>query len=101
MLVTERHSLALPPTGDRRMHYRVYVMNAKSGHIEGVEELDAPDDGSALNESFAFRGERPLELWCETRKVARIEARDLTQELLERRRWERALLEAERDVRTG
>ena len=83
------------------MHYRLYFMNRVSGHIEGVEELDAPDDGHALNQSFAFRGERPLELWCDSRKVARVEARDLTLEMLERRRWERALRETEQAAQTA
>jgi hypothetical protein len=79
------------------MHYRLYLMNARSGHIEGVEEFDAPDDGHAINQSFAFAGDRPLELWCGGRKVGRVEARDLTQELLERRRWERAVQQAEQE----
>jgi hypothetical protein len=77
------------------MHYRLYLMNPASGHIDGVEEFDCADDGSAFNQSFGFAGDRPVELWCESRKVGRIQARDLTQEMLERRRWERALRDAE------
>ena len=83
------------------MHYRLYLMNPVSGHIEGVEEFEAPDDGQAFNQSFAFRGERPIELWCESRKVGRVEARDLTLEMLERRRWERALRETEQAAQTA
>ena len=83
------------------MNYRLYLMNPLSGHIEGIEEFDALDDGHAFNQSFAFRGERPLELWCDSRKVGRVEARDLTLEMLERRRWERALRDAEQDAKTA
>ena len=83
------------------MHYRLYFMNRVSGHIEGVEEFDAPDDGYAFNQIFAFRGERPIELWCDNRKVGRLDARDLTLEILERRRWERALRETEQAAQTA
>jgi hypothetical protein len=83
------------------MQYRLYFMNRVSGHIEGVEHLDAPDDGSAFNDSLAFRGDRAVELWCDTRKVGRIDARDLTQEMLERRRWERALRDAQQSEQTA
>ena len=83
------------------MHYRLYFMSATSGHIEGVEQLDAPDDGHAVNQMCAFLGDRPVELWCDTRKVSRLEARDLTVEMLERRRWARALAEAEQEKRTA
>lgn len=83
------------------MQYRLYFMNRVSGHIEGVEHFDATDDGSALKESLAFRGDCALELWCDTRKVARIDARDLTQEMLERRHWERAIRDAQQNEQTA
>jgi hypothetical protein len=50
---------------------------------------------------YRYRGERAVEVWCETRKVGRLEARDLTHEMLERRRWERALRDAEQMAQTG
>ena len=83
------------------MHYRLYFMNRVSGHIEAVEHIDAPDDGIAFNECLAFRGDRAVEVWCDTRKVGRVEARDLTQEMLERRRWERALRDAQQSQQTA
>ena len=81
------------------MDYRLYFMSAVTGHIEGVEHIDAPNDGQAVNQMCAFLGDRPVELWCDTRKVSRLEARDLTAVILERRRWARALAEAEEEKR--
>jgi hypothetical protein len=83
------------------MHYRLYFMNAVSGHIEGVEEFDESSDADALAKCCAFVGKRPVELWCERRKVTRLEARDLTEEMLERRRWARAIADAQRDKQTA
>jgi hypothetical protein len=80
--------------------YRLYFMNALSGHIEGVEEFSVLNDGHAFAKCCAYVGERPVELWCATRKVGRLEARDLTEEMLERRRWARAAA-AEELKRTG
>ena len=83
------------------MHYRLYYMSATTGHIEGVEHIDAQNDAQAVNEMCGFLGDRPVELWCDTRKVSRLEARDLTAVMLERRRWARALAEAEEEKRTA
>jgi hypothetical protein len=77
------------------MEYRLYFMNAQSGHIEGVEEFKALNDGDAYANCCAYVGQRPIEVWCGTRKVGRLKARDLTEEMLERRRWARAVAEEE------
>jgi hypothetical protein len=82
------------------LDYRLYFMNASSGHIEGVEEFSSLNDGHAFAKCCVYGGERPVELWCGTRKVGRLEARDLTEEMLERRRWARAAA-AEELKRTG
>jgi hypothetical protein len=82
-------------------YYRLYLMNAVTGHIESVEDFDAANDGVAFNQAYQYGGEQPVELWCGTRKVGRIEARDLTEEMLERRRWERALREEQELAQTA
>jgi hypothetical protein len=50
-------------------HYRLYRLNPHSGHIDGAEDLHAPDDGEAIRRIEAGDRERPLELWSGGRKV--------------------------------
>lgn len=54
-------------------YYRLYILHPYSGHIQSFEEFDAADDGAALHIASERRGERPSELWCEGRKVQRLE----------------------------
>ncbi|WP_116090339.1 hypothetical protein [Sphingomonas crusticola] len=54
-------------------HYRLYFMNPRSGHIDRAQDLDAPDDQAALRLASTYDGIHPLELWCNSRKVYRIE----------------------------
>lgn len=66
-------------------YYRLYFVNQQSGHIERFEEMDAADDAEAMAQAEPFEGEHALELWCERRKVARIEPNDPLSKLT--RRW--------------
>ena len=55
-------------------YYRLYFMHPLSGHIERVHELEAASDEDAIRVIEEKAGREPLELWCGTRKVHRIEA---------------------------
>lgn len=55
-------------------YYRLYFMHPLSGHIERFHELEAASDEDAIRLIEAKAGREPLELWCGTRKVHRIEA---------------------------
>ena len=55
-------------------YYRLYFMDPRSGHIDRFAEFEAPDDRQASALAREHVGEYPLELWCERRKVHRIEA---------------------------
>lgn len=50
-------------------YYRLYVLSAPEGRFVGFEEIEAEDDVAAMRQSDQFIGERPLELWCGSRKV--------------------------------
>ena len=54
--------------------YRLYLLNAHSGHIDGVEEFHSADDVEAA--CLVDRRQRrvPTELWCGARKIARFDA---------------------------
>jgi len=55
--------------------YRLYLLNAESGHIDGVEEFHGADDGEAIGLAARQTRDIPTELWCGGRKVSRFEAR--------------------------
>ena len=87
--MAERHFLALPsiPLGEPSVsYYRLYFMDAFTGHIERFEDFEAERDEEAVGRALDSEGVRPLELWNENRKVARIEPVSLSSQLLERRR---------------
>ena len=50
-------------------YYRLYLLSAPEGRFVGFEEIEAADDVEAVHRAQEFVGERPLELWCGTRKV--------------------------------
>lgn len=56
-------------------YYRLYVLSAPEGRFVGFEEIEAEDDVAAMRQSDQFIGERPLELWCGSRKVRSFAAR--------------------------
>lgn len=67
-------------------YYRLYFMDAFSGHIEGFEDFEASTDEEAVAAALDHEGLRALELWCQHRKVARVESVSLGSQLLDRRR---------------
>lgn len=93
MVATERHLLGSRQClGAMTMsYYRLYFMSSFSGHIERFEEFDAADDAAAVILAKARQGLFALELWCSHRKVARVNAIDLTSELLAERAARKAV----------
>ena len=67
-------------------YYRLYFMDTFYGHIERFEEIEASSDDSALTLAKTRLGPLAIELWCRDRKVARLEALDLSSQLLAQRR---------------
>ena len=55
-------------------YYRLYMMTGSGGHIQAVQEIDAPDDAEAVRIAAERSGPQPLELWCRNRKVRSFEA---------------------------
>jgi len=52
-------------------YYRLYFMDAFSGHIQKVRELEAEDDPDAIRIANHWRESDPMELWCGDRKIHR------------------------------
>lgn len=48
-------------------YYRLYFLN-RDGHIQRVEDFEAPDDRAAIA-TAAREPVRPIELWCAGRRV--------------------------------
>jgi hypothetical protein len=65
----------LGESGDDVHYYRLYVLSAPDGRFIGFEEIQADDDVAAVRSAERFAGDRPLELWCGSRKVRSIPAR--------------------------
>jgi len=55
--------------GECVAYYRLYLMAEPGGKFVGFQEIEAPDDDSALRLAEAHAGPKPLELWCGNRKV--------------------------------
>jgi hypothetical protein len=53
--------------------YRMYYMNPFSGHIMHCREFEAPDDAAATKVCEEELSAGPIELWCDRRKVRRID----------------------------
>ena len=54
--------------------YRLYLLDRFSGHIDGVEEIRSADDVGAIAQVTEKERGVPVELWCGSRKVCRIDA---------------------------
>ena len=54
-------------------HYRLYFMNARNGHIDRVNDIQAANDEAAIEMAQPSSGPAPLELWEGLRKVHRFE----------------------------
>jgi hypothetical protein len=72
--VNSRRRGFLPHGNGTTPYYRLYLLDKFTGHIDGVEHLTSADDVGAI----ALATERPrgvpTELWCESRKICRIDA---------------------------
>ncbi|MBC9033691.1 hypothetical protein IAG41_14945 [Sphingomonas sp. JC676] len=55
------------------LYYRLYFMDPQTDHIDRFAEINAPDDQHALAHAKAHEGWQPLELWCGSRKIMRLE----------------------------
>lgn len=53
-------------------HYRLYVLGP-AGRFARAVDLDCVDDGDARMQAQGRAGPDPLELWCGSRLVAKIE----------------------------
>jgi len=51
------------------VYYRLYLLSNPDGRFVGFEEIEAPDDLSAVRMAEGHAGPQPLELWCGKRKV--------------------------------
>lgn len=60
-------------------YYRLYVLSAPDGRFVGFEEIEAADDVDAVRRAEDYAGERPLELWCGSRKIRSIPAKPAAQ----------------------
>lgn len=55
-------------------YYRLYFMDAYSGHIEKVREIDADDDAAAIALAEESRALCPMELWRGRNRIKRWES---------------------------
>ncbi|MDB5667598.1 MAG: hypothetical protein JWL74_548 [Alphaproteobacteria bacterium] len=55
-------------------YYRLYVLSTPEGRFVGFEEIEAADDVEAVRRAESFISDRPLAVWCGTRKVSSIPA---------------------------
>jgi hypothetical protein len=56
-------------------HYRLYLLDPYTGHIESAEEVHAADDVAAVHATQLREFTVPVELWRGGRKVSHIDAR--------------------------
>jgi hypothetical protein len=54
--------------------YRLYYIDAVSGHIERRREFDSDDDASAMPMATGWSTGQPMELWLENHKLKRWDA---------------------------
>lgn len=50
-------------------YYRLYFLDRFSGHIEHFSDFQAESDDAAVAYAEESLGIRPMELWCQHRKV--------------------------------
>lgn len=60
-------------------YYRLLFMKSPGGPVIGAEEIAARDDVEAVRIASERVGPRPLELWCDKRKVKGFKAVDTVQ----------------------
>ncbi len=52
-------------------HYRLYLMDRFSGHIDHVREFEAADDADAICTAQGWHDGAPMELWSRHHKLKR------------------------------
>jgi hypothetical protein len=62
-------------------YYRLYMLSGSTGRFVGFEEFEAADDGVAIAVAEAHASTQALELWCGSRKVHAIPAREASPDL--------------------
>jgi len=55
--------------------YRLYHLHPDSSHFTGVDEMEADDDGMAIQLTAERPRDAATELWCGGHKIARFDAR--------------------------
>ncbi len=58
----------------RMSYYRLLYMKSAEGPVIGHREISARDDVDAVRIAAEHVGDRPLELWCDKRKVKQFRA---------------------------
>jgi len=61
-------------SGGSVAYYRLYFLHRFSGHIEHFSDFQAEADTAAIAYAEESASERPMELWCGSRKVRRWDA---------------------------
>jgi hypothetical protein len=51
--------------------YRLYFVDLTTGRVKNVQEFEAENDGSAMVEADRLRGDGPMELWCQARRIVK------------------------------
>ena len=55
--------------------YRMYLLNPRSGGIDGFEEISSSDDAGAMRLAAALGHDGPRELWIGSRQIGRFGSR--------------------------
>jgi hypothetical protein len=51
--------------------YRLNFVDLPTGRVKNFQEFEAENDGAALIEADRLRGDEPMELWCQDRRIAK------------------------------
>ena len=73
------------------LYYRLYFMSTLAGRIERFHEFEADTDEAAVAFALERQGMLAIELWQQSRKVARVESLNPGSQMLARRRVARGV----------
>lgn len=51
--------------------YRLCFLDFPTGRVKTFEEFEAEEDSAAVIEAERRRGDGPMELWCQARKIVK------------------------------
>jgi len=51
--------------------YRLYFVDLPTGRVKNFQEFEAVNDGAALVVADRLRGNSPMELWCQARRIVK------------------------------